>query len=321
MRAIAIRALLGFVLGGAWGLPAATAAQEPPPPAAVPAAPATAAPADEAPPAPEPATPAPSGAPPPAAAAASADEEVPAGAWATLRRDYGAFYSRRGLLQLGGGLAVAGVLANTDADQELFDSFHGRDSSDPVVIAPAADEDSFANGVSDFGYAALGGAVIGAALIGIAPDGDPKEQRPVGRWVRRSARAYAVGLPAMYYLQQLVGSGRPGEPEGSGWQIFGESHGVSGHAFLGAVPFLTIVRQSDNRGVQAAALVASLAPAWARVEEEKHYPSQALLGWYLAWIATGAVDRSDFAATGRTWAVLPGPAGRDGAGIYVHATF
>ena len=259
---------------------------------------------------------APTPAPLPGAVGAPAPEEPAAGGrgsrtFEVLRGDYGEFYSARGLRRLSAGLLAAGALANTDADQEAYDWY--RDEVDDGA-------DSFADGADQLGEPAVGlaGAALGVALLGLVPEGDG--ENPAARWVRRTARGYVVGLPAMYYLQQLVGSGRPDEPEGSRWQAFGETHGVSGHAFLAAVPLLTLARSSDNRAVQGTAFVASLATAWARVHQGEHYPSQAFLGWYLAWTATGAVARSDAGRPQPRWAVVP-TAAPDGGGLLVHASF
>ena len=254
-------------------------------------------------------------APAPGTSATSAVEE-PRGrggrTWDVIRRDYSQFYSRGGLLRIGAGLAVAGVVANTDADQELYDWYHEEAGDGSGSWAEAADQ----LGEPAVG---LGIAALGTAFLGLVPEGE--DESAAARWVRRTTRGYVVGLPAMYYLQQIAGSGRPDEPEGSSWQIFGETHGVSGHAFLAGVPLLTLARSSDNRLVQGAAVVASVATAWARIEEEEHYPSQAFLGWYLAWAATGAVARADAAAADeRAWSVAPVVV-PDGGGLVVHASF
>jgi hypothetical protein len=231
--------------------------------------------------------------------------------WEVIRADYREFYSQRGLLQLGAGLVAAGALANTDADQAAYDWYHGE---------VGASADDAAEGAFELGEPVIGvgGALLGVAILGMVPKGD--EEGPFAAWVRRTARGYVVGLPATAYLQQMVGSGRPDEPEGSQWQTFGETHGVSGHAFLAAVPFLTLVRQSDNRVVEAAALLASMATAWGRIHQEEHYPSQAFLGWYLAWTATGAVARADAGLPHRRWSAVP-VATPGGGGVLVHASF
>jgi hypothetical protein len=48
-----------------------------------------------------------------------------------------------------------------------------------------------------------------------------------------------VGAPPLYVMQQVTGSSRPGEGSaGSHWHFLNDNNGVSGHAFIGAVPFL-----------------------------------------------------------------------------------
>ncbi len=136
-----------------------------------------------------------------------------------------------------------------------------------------------------------------------------------GGWWRRTPRGYLVGAPPLYYLQQLTGGGRPGELEGSSWQPFEGNHGISGHAFMGAVPFLTAARQADGRWLKAGAIALSLLPAWARLEEAEHFPSQVALGWLLAWEATGAVA----GVPERAVAVLP-LAAPGGGGVAVRVS-
>ncbi|HVS02038.1 MAG TPA: phosphatase PAP2 family protein [Thermoanaerobaculia bacterium] len=222
------------------------------------------------------------------------------GPWRTLAGDYGRFYSRDRLLRLTGGLAAAAAVANTAADQELYDWVQEGRSTGGDDFAAAADE------LSEEG--ALAATLAAAALVGAVLVRD-EGTGPLGRWAGRSARGYLVGLPAMYYLQQLVGSGRPGEEGGSDWQPFAETHGVSGHAFLAAVPMLTAARMTPQRPVRWLWVLASVGTAWARVNNEQHYPSQAFLGWYLAWESTAAVAENDSHASAWSAAAVPLPGG------------
>ena len=151
--------------------------------------------------------------------------------------------------------------------------------------------------------------------LALGLDEEPGD-RALGRWWRRTARAYLVGAPTLYYLQQITGGGRPGDPEGSDWQPFEGNHGISGHAFLGAVPVLAAVRGSDRRWLQAGGVALSLLPALARLEDGEHFPSQALLGWVLAWHVTGVVHRDRPA---RRYEISP-LASPDGAGLQLRLT-
>jgi membrane-associated phospholipid phosphatase len=237
----------------------------------------------------------PSSAEQPASAPASpATPERPLSLGTTLARDYGAFYSGRRLLTLGAVFAAGGVIANSSTDEELYGRF--RDLRD-------GRSDGWATDVDPLGDAALvlPAILVPALLIGL---GDRAEESAAGAWWRRSARAYAVGGPAFYYLQQITGGSRPGEETGSAWKPFVGNHGVSGHAFLGAVPLLTAARLTRNPLGRGAWIALSMAPALARLEQGQHYPSQVLLGWLLAWEATGAVADSS-ADHRRHWQVVP----------------
>ena len=204
------------------------------------------------------------------------------GAAKQIARDYRELATRGRLSRLAAALGTGGVLANTDGDQTLYDEYREllepEDGQDLSRTAKALGDEIIAPVV-----------VISALAVGL---GESDRDGKTGRWWRRTARAYLVGAPPLYYLQQLTGGNRPGEPEGSGWKPFEGNHGISGHAFFGAVPLLTAARISERRWVRALGIAASLLPAWSRVHDGEHYPSQALLGWYLAWEATGAVAGS-----------------------------
>jgi hypothetical protein len=200
-----------------------------------------------------------------------------------LGRDLGHLVETPRLVRLLGGLAVGGAMANSDVDQDLYDDY--RDWSAGEDLA------DLSSGAKVFGEAAivLPLAIVPGLILGLE---ETPDQRPVGRTWRRTARAYLIGAPTLYYVQQLTGGERPGDPEGSSWRPFEGNHGLSGHAFLGAVPFLTVARQSDNRWAKAGAIALSTLPAWSRVEDGDHYWSQVALGWLLAWEVTGAVAES-----------------------------
>ena len=227
--------------------------------------------------------------------------------------DYGNFYSARRLGQLGLALGVAGALANTDADAEVRD-WYQRETS-------GGGADGLASAAESFGDKEhLIPAVLVGALVAELAGGEDGPSSPAGVWFVRTARAYAVGTPAMLYLQRLTGGRRPGDPEGSDWRPLGEGeNGVSGHAFAGAVPFVTMARMSERRWVKALALGASVLPAWSRLHDDEHFLSQLALGWLLAWQATGAVADTDAEPASRL-AVAPLPVA-DGAGVVVSLRF
>lgn len=281
-----------------------------------PAVPESAAPAAVAPPVDEPQPAAPEPVP---VEPAAADAPGPLAAWATDLRetvasDMGRFYRRRRALRFGGVLAGAGALANSDGDAEIQDWY--RDE----VRTPSGDDwavDLERLGRSETIAFPL---LAGGLLVGLGPE---EGSRAPVTWLRRTARAYVVGTPTLLYLQTLTGGNRPAEGLGSDWEPFVGQNGVSGHAFTGAVPFLTLARQTDRWWLRVLAVAASTAGGWAQFHADQHYFSQFALGWWLAWEATDAIAESEARLLGEgepRVAVMPLPA-RGGGGVLVALRF
>jgi hypothetical protein len=122
-----------------------------------------------------------------------------------------------------------------------------------------------------------------------------------------------VGAPPLYCLQWAIGASRPGESSAeSSWKPFQDSNGVSGHAFVGAVPFLSAAKMSDGILAKSAFYAGSTLCGWSRINDDSHYASQVVLGWCLAYASASAVDRSQ---THRSWAVVPWTPPEGGSGI------
>lgn len=255
----------------------------------------------------------------PPAAADDAPPDPPAGRLAELRAtvtsDMSRFYRRRRAMRFGGVLAGAGVLANTDGDEEVQD-WYREDVRSPSGDEWAADLERLGR-METVGLPLLAGGL----LVGLAPK---EGAAPPLRWLRRTARAYVVGTPSLLYLQPLTGGNRPAEGLGSDWQPFVGQNGVSGHAFVGAVPFLTLARQTDRWWLRVLAVVASTAGGWAQFHTDQHYLSQFALGWWLAWEATDAIAESDARLVGDEGeprvAILP-VAAEGGGGVLVSLRF
>lgn len=111
----------------------------------------------------------------------------------------------------------------------------------------------------------------------------------IGKWGINSVRAYAVGVPALLAMQTITGASRPKESGSSNWKPFNDNNGVSGHAFIGAIPFLTIAKMNTNKPIKYMSYVASGLTAWSRVNDDAHFISQAVLGWYMAYESVGSV--------------------------------
>lgn len=203
-----------------------------------------------------------------------------------LWSDAGNYYSWVTLRDMLIALGVSGALANTTADQHVRD-WYQQDvrSSGTDNVAPF-----FRHfGEGQWVVPACAGIWIAGTVFGDSEFGDT-----LGDYGSETLRAYAVGTPPMLFFQYALGPARPGdEPNLSHWRPFVDSHGASGHAFMGAVPFLTAANMSDNWAVKGGLYCVSTLTAWSRVNDDRHYLSQAILGWSMAYMACNAVHKTE----------------------------
>jgi hypothetical protein len=198
-------------------------------------------------------------------------------------------YSRRGFLQLGGALLGAGALIYSGADAGV-DRWH-RDR----VRSPASD--ALACGLKPLGERPW---FLAWGLLALL---DARwRSTPLTRWGRRNFGAMVVGLPILWGLQYGMGASRPTDGanrRGPRWgRPLRDDNSASGHAFMGAVPWLTAARLADGPWPRAAAYAGSLLTGWSRLNDRKHYLSQVWLGWFAAWSATAAIAAADGADRG-----------------------
>ena len=208
--------------------------------------------------------------------------EIPA----KIGLDYREFYSPRSLIRLGAGFGVGAILANTTIDQKFDAWYHDSISSG---------SNSLSTDVKNLGEGGMVVPVILAtALVSHGLSEYVPVLEPIDTWSTRSMRAYLVGGPAMLIMQKVTGASRPLEIENaSHWDFWADNNGVSGHSFVGAVPFLTAARMVENPWAKAGLYAGSFAAGWSRVNDQDHFLSQALLGWWMAYMAVEAVDRAD----------------------------
>ncbi len=113
-------------------------------------------------------------------------------------------------------------------------------------------------------------------------------------WGEQTIRGFIVGAPPVLLLQRATGGSRPDETAvGSEWQPFQDNNGVSGHAFMGALPFITAAKMSDKLGWKVTWYAASALAPMSRAADGAHYPSQVALGWGMAFLAATAVHTTD----------------------------
>jgi len=200
----------------------------------------------------------------------------------TVYEDYRNFYSGENLGKLAIGLGVAGVLANTSADREIQNWYQESVRN--------KDTDNFSRVVKTFGEGMITIPLyLGAVLLGELAK-DIKLGSMTGEWGERSLRTLLVGAPPMLFLQIALGASRP-EEDDSHWRPFKDNNAVSGHGFMGAVPFIIAAKMTDNPYLRYCLYLVSTLCGLSRINDNAHYFSQAALGWWMAYLAATSVDR------------------------------
>jgi len=200
--------------------------------------------------------------------------------------DFGNLYNCNNVANFGLAIAGGAVLANTEMDHNFQNWYDKQIKSDT--------SDEFSKVAKWFGE---GQIVIPVMLTSALTYRFSQTKwgfadNCLGEFADRTARGYLVGAPTLLTFQLLLGGDRPCCGD-SYWRPFKQDHGVSGHAFLGAVPFITIAQMSDEPVVKGVFYALSGFTAWSRVNDDRHYLSQALLGWYLAYLSVRAVSQTE----------------------------
>lgn len=222
----------------------------------------------------------------------------------TIKLDYQSFYQSDRLWRAAKVYSVGAVMANTNIDTEFHswhqDTLHSDTSDDIASVAKL------------FGEKMILVPVAMAATSWQLKEADSA----LGQWGEKTMRSYLVGGPAMYAVQLLTGGSRPkDEYQNAHWRPFNDDNGVSGHSFVGAVPFLTLAKMPGlSQNQRYLAYFASTLSAWSRINDDAHYLSQAMLGWYMAWESVDAVHGNG--DTGSWYSFEPYAFG-DGVGISV----
>jgi hypothetical protein len=208
------------------------------------------------------------------------------------------FYSCSSLEWLAGGIGGAAILANTNLDQE-FRNFWQQHIGDNNDLEWARQMGNGAIAIP---------SLAGIWLVDHWIDSYTEEQYPVVNWVDqwsgRSLRGWIVGAVPVITLQFALGSSRPGEsPHASHWSPFNGHNGVSGHAFIGAVPFFTAAQLTDSVPLQVGFYTLGLVPGISRIQTDAHFLSQVALGWWIAGLSVAAVDCTEYQR--RQWTISP----------------
>jgi hypothetical protein len=210
-------------------------------------------------------------------------------------QDYRNYYSLPNLALFGLGIGAMAPVANTSADNHIRHWMQTRGHGHVESLA------EFANYGGQLWVVLPVGLEV-AALCGKAPD-DYTTDGGLFEWGNRSLRAIAVGFPPVVACYALLGSGRPDLSNDSRWHPFEHFHGMSGHTFIGAVPFLTAASMTDNPWLKYPLIAGSFLTGWARLYEDRHYFSQVALGWWCAALAVHSVNQTEDQR--RTFSVVP----------------
>jgi membrane-associated phospholipid phosphatase len=215
--------------------------------------------------------------------------------------DYRNFYSCDSLVCLTAAFGAGALMANTGFDTTMQAAW--QTSVEPTDLG-----NFFAN-CKPIGEGKYALPIFGAAaLTGLVFEGRPGGDI-VGEWGSRSLRMFIVGAPPVYVLQLATGASRPLEQSsaGSQWKPFTDDNGVSGHAFVGAIPFLAAADMVENPVAKGALYVCSTFVGFSRMTTDSHFPSQVFLGWYLAWASSRAVSGTELHFSGMEVSVVPLP--------------
>lgn len=206
--------------------------------------------------------------------------------WNAVKQDYIQHYSFDSLSELGLALAAAGIFANTSLDENISHHWQTHIRGNTT--------DNISDAVDTFTQLRQIRVVIPVYLTAMimANQLDYEWLGPFGRWGEHSIRVLLLGAPQQAILTELLGSGRPIDGD-SGWRFFDSNRGVSGHAFYGAVPLISAAAVSKHWALKSVFYTLSTFPAFSRINSNKHYFSQAALGWGLAFLASRSVTKSN----------------------------
>ncbi|MDR2761484.1 MAG: phosphatase PAP2 family protein [Planctomycetaceae bacterium] len=222
----------------------------------------------------------------------------------TISSDFRHFNTCDSLCNMFVALGGAAVLANTSLDRD-FRNWFCRNISRPNSSNKSVDD--FNSFTKEFGeipvIAIFTLSAAGYKLFPrIFPNCESKEST-FGEYATQVFRGYLVGTPANLLGQLFVGAGRPSN--GSSAWFKGRYNGVSGHAFVGAVPFITAAQMTDNLWLKFILYICSTFTAVSRIYEDSHYLSQSLFGWYIAYLSARAISKTEGKKLSRGLTIFP----------------
>jgi membrane-associated phospholipid phosphatase len=211
--------------------------------------------------------------------------------------------------QLTTGVAGTGILAYTNGDRDIREWYQNSIRTEGT--------DDLAKVVKTFGDGKITiPFFLGMALLGELAE-DSKIGSLVGKWATGALRTMLVGAPPLLFLQGVLGGSRPTE-DNSRWHPFKDTHSVSGHSFMGAVPFLSAALMTENAYLKTFLYLGSMLCGISRLNDDKHYFSHVALGWWLAYLSAKSVHKTDIQEKKMQ---IVSMVLNDGIGIGVHVAF
>jgi hypothetical protein len=205
-------------------------------------------------------------------------------AYPPLFEDQKQFYSKESLTLLSVSLISGGILAHLPLDQQIFDFYQEKIRS--------LDTDKFSALAKSFGNKRpLLSSLAIISLTGFVLD-QLEVKTPFFDFGNKALCSILVGVSPLIIGQNLLGAHRPKDHKGSHWRPFENDRAISGHAFMGAIPFITAAHLTSNLPLKIAFFLASTFTGISRINDSMHYPSQVFLGWMLAYASCKAVEKT-----------------------------
>jgi membrane-associated phospholipid phosphatase len=232
---------------------------------------------------------------------------------AELRQDYQAFYQWRSLGLVALALPPAAALAYSDADAEIRTHYQDKWRSET--------SDEIADLLRSSGEVTVI-LPLSLAVAEVATLRKPAtDTKGLGGWGRKTFRGMATGVPLTFALQKGLGGARP--PQGdSAWDPFEHSATASGHTFVGAIAAFAASDQCESAWARGAWNAASVLTGWSRINDDRHYFSQVVLGWWVAYRVDEAVmlEAPRQLSEPVAWDWMPW-AGERGGGVSFHLSW
>lgn len=205
--------------------------------------------------------------------------------WQHIKKDYVNFYTPPNLYYFLGTVSIGAGFAFTHADQYIANDWQTH------IRSP------FTNRVSNIavlaGYLSFALTYIAALGLNALMPSLPYSST-IGLWATNTIRAGLVGLPLVGLFEAGLGGNRPSDPNPSSrWKLGKSGHAMSGHAFGGALPFLTAAMMTDNLALKYTLYAASTLTGLSRINGNQHYFSQVFMGWMTAYLAVSSVMRTN----------------------------